>query len=156
MTLPEKEKQLRLQLSQDLALLRKSAEVLRYSYDQCRSFSDKSEFTPQEQEKMEALCARFARASDLLTQKIIKNILILLKEDVVTFIDRAYFLEKLQVIRSSQELIDTRALRNEIAHEYSSDINNLFGEIFAQSPILLDTIEKVSDYAAEKFGLTIE
>lgn len=153
MTLNEKEKQLGLQFKQDLELLQKSLGVLMYSYEQCRNFLNKLDLSPEEEEKIEALTARFSRTSDFFTQKIIKTLLILLKEDVLTFIDRAHFLEKIGAIESAQELIDVRSLRNEISHEYSADLSDLFKTVLQYTPSLKNLIESLQSYVQINFPL---
>jgi len=146
MTFNEREKQIGQQLKEDLELLQKSVEVLTYSYGQCKPLVGKMDLQPEEKEAIEALTARFSRTSDLLTQKIVKIILILLKEDIATFIDRAYFLEKLEIITDAHQLIDIRSLRNEIAHEYSSDLSELFKGVLNQTALLIGVIKSLQEY----------
>ena len=72
--------------------LEKAIKVLQYSFDKCETLKAKRELDPDELETFEALSARFARASDILTQKAIKSLLKLLQEEVQTSIDTANFL----------------------------------------------------------------
>jgi hypothetical protein len=62
------------QLSENLALLEKSMTALAYSYEKCDAIGEKEEYDLEEQESFEALTSRFARTSDILTQKVIKTL----------------------------------------------------------------------------------
>jgi len=93
MNLSEKRKLLVTQLEENLKSLDRSMESLRYSYEKCKKIGwGKDHFDFEEQEAFEALTGRFARTSDLLTQKVIKTLFSLLQENIKTFIDGANFL----------------------------------------------------------------
>ena len=89
MTISKKRKLLITQLDEHLALLHKSVIALDYSYDKCSAIGEKEEFDLEQQESFEALTSRFARTSDILTQKVLKTLFILLQENTKTIIDVA-------------------------------------------------------------------
>ena len=127
MTISRKRRLLIAQLDEHFAALEKASSSLIYSYDKCRVIGEKDEYDLEEQESFEALTSRFARASDILTQKVLKTLFILLQENIKTIIDAANFLEKLELIENADDLLNIREIRNQIAHEYvESDIINIF------------------------------
>ena len=73
MTISKKRKLLITQLDEHLALLQKSVIALDYSYDKCRTIGEKKEYDLEQQESFEALTSRFARTSDILTQKVLSE-----------------------------------------------------------------------------------
>ena len=102
-------------------------------------------------ESFESLTSRFARTADILTQKILTTLFILLKEDPRSFIDRANLAEKLGIIDNSSDLQDIRELRNEIAHEYSMrDITEIFDEVLKYTASLKDILESTLSYIEKK------
>jgi hypothetical protein len=60
------------QLDEYFAALEKSRAALDYSHDNCNAIGENGEYDPEQQESFEALNSRFARTSDILTQKVFK------------------------------------------------------------------------------------
>ena len=106
------------QLDEYLDVLEKATIALSYSYNKCCAIGKKDEYDLEEQESFEALTARFARTADILTQKVIKSLFILLQENIKTIIDAARFLEKLEIIEKADDLLNIREIRNQIAHGF--------------------------------------
>ena len=130
MKVPKKRCLLLAQLSENFVLLEKSMTALAYSHEKCNAIGEKEEYDLEEQESFEALTSRFARTSDILTQKVFKTLFTLLQENIKTIIDAANFLEKLEVIEKADDLLNIREIRNQIAHEYvESDIKTLFFDV---------------------------
>jgi hypothetical protein len=98
----KRERLLRKELKTNLSTLDKALDTFNYSYKNCKKIGIKEEYNYEELDKFESLTSRFARISDILTQKIMKSIFILLREDVKTFIDRVNLAEKLDMIDSSE------------------------------------------------------
>jgi len=147
MTISEKRKLLITQLDEHLALLHKSVIALDYSYDKCRAIGEKEEFDLEQQESFEALTSRFARTSDILTQKVFKSLFMLLQEDMKTIIDMANFLEKLEIVDNADNLLNIREIRNQIAHEYvEPDVKSLFIDVLHYVPQLKNIINNVKAY----------
>ncbi|MGD9580550.1 MAG: hypothetical protein AB7V50_04200 [Vampirovibrionia bacterium] len=147
MNLNEKREVLHIQLSENRDNLIKFLEMLLYSYNKCNKIGLNKEYDIEELESFEALTSRFARTADILTQKVYRTMLALLQEHPKTFIDMACFLEKLEIIESSESLLELRELRNQIAHEYKqADITRLFAEVMCYVPILDTCIQKVNQY----------
>ncbi|MDI6767816.1 MAG: hypothetical protein QME52_13430 [Bacteroidota bacterium] len=137
----EKQKALSAELKIQILALKKAANLLSYSSDKCSKIGMKKEYSIEELEAFDALTSRFARTSDLLTQKVFALIDALLLEEPGTFIDKLNRAEKRGLIQSAYVFKEIRELRNLIAHEYiNEDINNLFKSILKYSPILIQVV----------------
>ena len=147
MSISKKRDLLLAQLVENFMLLEKSMTALAYSYEKCDDIGEKEEYDLEEQESFEALTSRFARTSDILTQKVFKTLFILLQENIKTIIDAANFLEKLEVIDEADDLLNIREIRNQIAHEYvDSDIKALFFDVLRYVPEIKKIIKNVKAY----------
>ncbi len=144
-------KKLRKLLNDNVALLDKAMAVLMQSYAVCEPVETPIGF--EQLESAEAFTARFARAVDIYTQKVLVGIVGVVGEDLATFIDRAYFAEKLGVIPSADLLFDMRRVRNDIAHDYTEDE---FLEVFAAckqyTPSLAQIVTDTKRYITEKIA----
>lgn len=99
---------------------------------------------------MEALTARFSRLSDIYTQKFLKSFFYLLGETNQTLIDKANYLEKLEIVNSYEDLLEIRELRNSISHKYIlEELQDLFKDVIAIFPKLKEIINKSIAYAKE-------
>jgi hypothetical protein len=76
------------ELKEDFNRLDRAVEMLRYSLQQCREIGIKTDYSLDELDRFESLTSRFARTSDIYTQKIMKGILLILREEAYTFIER--------------------------------------------------------------------
>jgi uncharacterized protein YutE (UPF0331/DUF86 family) len=135
------------ELKEDLSLLEKAMDTFEYSYRNCKEIGIKDEYTYEELDKFEALTSRFARISDMITQKVLKGIVFVLREDKKTFIDRANFAEKIGIVSKGEDLIDIRDLRNEIAHEYKKGgVEEVFETTLRYSDTLRKVVNSVTNY----------
>ena len=147
MTISKKRKLIVVQLDEYLTILDKSLVALEYSCDKCNAIGEKGEYDLEQQESFEALTSRFARTSDILTQKVFKSLFILLQEDMKTIIDMANFLEKLEIVDKADDLLNIREIRNQIAHEYvEPDVKSLFRDVLHFVPQLKNIINNVKAY----------
>lgn len=86
----------------------------------------------------------FARSSDILTQKVLKTLFIILQEDARFFIDRCNLCEKLEIIDNADDLYNIRKLRNDIVHEYCTvDITEIFESLLQYTELLLKITDNV-------------
>ncbi|KJU84587.1 hypothetical protein MBAV_003218, partial [Candidatus Magnetobacterium bavaricum] len=135
------------ELEHDLDRLGKVVELLNYSLQQCKKIGLKRDYSLDELDRFESLTSRFARTSDLYTQKVMKGIIIILREEAKTFIDRANLFEKLEISKA-EDIKLIRDLRNEISHEYRMDnITEIFEAVIEYSDKLTVIIEKTMTYA---------
>lgn len=134
------------ELVKDLGRLDSSVEMLKYSLQQCRKIGIKEYYSLEELDRFESLTSRFARTSDIYTQKVMKGITLILREETKTFIDRANLFEKLE-IASAEELKLIRDLRNEISHEYKvDDVSEIFEAVMGYCNKLMEVIDKTKAF----------
>ena len=94
------------------------------------------------EESFDALTSKFARVSDIFTQKVLKSFVILTREDAPTFLDRMNLCEKLGLVSSASDLIDIRDLRNMISREYlSENLIEVYQECLKLSDKLVTAIQ---------------
>lgn len=158
MTQKEKKRELlKKQLQENMDNLDRSLKVLNYSYKKCSKFGLKDEYSVEELESFDALKSRFVRTSDIFTQKVLITVFVLIKENPISFIDKANRAEKIGIITSSEELQGIRELRNEIAHEYSSrDVTEIFEEVLQNTPLLIKSIKSAKSYIKKNIPLEPE
>lgn len=138
-------------LTEQIKTLNKSLSDFKKSYDKCSAIGIKKRYNFEESESFDALTSKFARISDIFTQKILRTILNLLHEYPLTFIDMANLSEKIGIISSSDELLEIRELRNTIAHEYiEENLVELYKDVLKYSPILIDYINNSFIFAKKK------
>lgn len=136
-----------------IEMLERSVEHLRFSYNRVANINlDKSIFTDEELEKIESLCSRFARTSDMLLQKAFRFIDILELEAIdISVIDRIHNAEKRRIIPNAEDFKYIRELRNDVAHNYAlSHSEELFKEIFNYTEILFTITERTIKYIETK------
>ncbi len=139
---------LKKQLDEDLKRLRTALDTLKYSLDKCKTLPLNEQLDPESLESLEALTSRFARTSDIVTQKVLKTIFLLLQERPGSFIDLTNRAEKLEIIPDAFQLQTIRELRNEIAHEYRvQDMEELYTDVLGHGKILIDQIRNIDQYA---------
>lgn len=137
-------------LASELQLLEDASSVLRYSYEKCCRIGIKASYEPDELESFESLCSRFARLSDIVTQKIFRLLDELELEQPGTVRDRINRAEKRYVIDNAATFVEIRMLRNDIAHEYLPEaIRDIFVKVMHLTPALLASIETIRKYCAK-------
>lgn len=100
----------------------------------------------------DALSIRFARASDIYTQKILSTLVALLHETTQGFIDKINICEKFYIINNAQELLAIRDLRNSVNHEYAGDmIIKIFDDTMEYTPKLMANIEQTKTYINKQY-----
>jgi len=138
------------ELTEDLNRLDRSVEMLKYSLQRCRKIGIKEDYSLEELDGFESLTSRFARTSDIYTQKVMKGIILVLREEANTFIDRANLFEKLE-IANAEDLKLIRDLRNEISHEYKvDDIAEIFEAVMEYCDKLIEVIDKTKVFVSAK------
>lgn len=134
-------------LDENLCLLFKSLDVLTYSLNNCKKIGIKNNYNMQELSEFESLSSRFARSSDILTQKVLKTLFIYMQEEAKFFIDRCNLSEKIGLVENSDDLYHIRKLRNDISHEYCiDDITEIFAPLLTYSDLLVTIINRTNKY----------
>lgn len=144
--------ELRALLAKELKLLDDAADVVRYSFTKCTGIGTKADYSLDELDSFESLCSRFARLSDIITQKVFRLIDELALESHGSVRDRINRAEKRGIIESAETFVAIRMLRNDIAHEYLPEaIRNIFKKVMTLTPPLLSSVAGIKEYCAKSF-----
>jgi hypothetical protein len=147
----DKQEKLKNLLLNNLSLLDISQSTLLRSFEKCKKIGLKKEYSFEELESFDSLTSKFARTSDIFTQKVLVTVIKLLRENAETFIDRINLAERLGLITSTDDLLAIRDIRNQIAHEYKQEkIEELFEEVLGSINQLINCLNKTRKYIAEK------
>ena len=150
----KKDKQLQLVLEENLQALESAMDTFKYSIAKCEIIEYKIKYSYDELDSFEALTSRFARIADIITQKVLKTIFLLLREDVFTFLDRANLAEKLGIIPNAKDLIRIRDLRNEITHEYQLvNITDIYDSVLNNGKLLILLYNSINKFAKHKLSI---
>ena len=100
---------------------------------------------------------RFSKLQDTIGESLFKSILIISKEEVkkMTFLDILNRLEELEVVNKN-EWLSLREVRNEIAHEYSfnqEEVVENINLIYKKSDELLRIYQNVCKFIQVKFDI---
>ena len=132
-------------------LLKQALPSFERSLVKCRDIDFSPPISFETEESLDSLSSKFSRVSDIYTQKVIKTLLFLLREDAPTFLDRMNLCEKLGIIPSAEELIAIRDLRNIIAHEYlSENFLEIYRGIIQLSDNLMKSITLTDKFLSER------
>jgi hypothetical protein len=131
-----------------LQQLQKAESTLRYSYDRCLAVGEKESYSAEEEERFEALTAKFARLSDMLIKQAVRATCLLdLEEAPETIRDTVNLAEKKGLIASAERFVEIRHLRNDIAHEYAGvRLLDVYRGALKYAPDLLDAVARVKLY----------
>jgi uncharacterized protein YutE (UPF0331/DUF86 family) len=134
-------------LHESLHQMDQALKWLEHSYAQCKQFSSNKTFSTAEYDALESLASRFARASDIIFQKVFRSIDIMELEEGGTLLDVLNRAEKKGLIESVEKVRLLRELRNKIAHEYVHDeLLEIFKKVFEQTPVLFDISNNTQKY----------
>ncbi len=139
-------------LSEELDLLEKAVGTLILSMDKCKMIlSKEGDYSFENLESFDSLTSKFGRTSDILTQKVLRTIWMLLHEPFVPFIDFMNQAEKIRLIKSAEMMIEIRDLRNQITHQYILEaINELVPEVIELSAALIENINFTKKFISER------
>lgn len=98
---------------------------------------------------------RFSKLQDTMGEKLFSLVLLLLKEDFSSkpFIDILNRLEKLRLL-DKNEWMKLRKIRNNVAHEYSYNVEELvdsLNDIYSVKTNLINIYDTFYDYCNDKF-----
>lgn len=128
-------------------LLTASVNTLLRSIEKCQVIGEKGDYNFEELESFDSLTSKFNRTSDIFTQKVLRTSWMLLHEPFAPYIDMVNKGEKMILIKSADQLIEIRDLRNQIAHEYIPEaILELVPEVIEQTSRLIENIETCGQF----------
>jgi len=109
--------------------------------------------SPEEMERLDAFCMRFGKLQDMLGRQLFRGLLTVEQEEAVSMLDCLHAMEKRRLIDNSEQWIETRLLRNRLAHDYplnDQDRAQALNSIYDYAPILVTVLESVRNYIADK------
>ena len=134
----------------------KSSEIAMFglgkSFEHCNNIGIKNNYTFNETEAFDALIIKLTRNSDVFFQQIIKGFFKLKEENNMFFIDRLNFLEKLNIIKDKEILLQIKSFRNQALHEYSSvEFIALYQEALYLTPLFQKTVNDFMNYSKNEY-----
>lgn len=144
-------------LQSEWELLHSAVSTFKLSVNKCQLIGIKENYSFEELESFDSLTSKFNRTSDIFTQKVLRSVWMLLHEPFVPFIDMMNKCEKMDILRSADQMIEIRDLRNQIAHEYLPDaIRELVPEAIDLAASLLENIESCHFFIESRGWLIIK
>jgi len=135
-------------LAENLDSLNLSLRRLLYSFNACLKTGLKENYTDEEYVAFEAMTSRYARTTDMLVNKVLRNLDAVEYTNSGTVIDAANNAEK-RGIADSRDLRKLKDLRNSIAHEYMTEsIVRFFAKVIEFTPLLQKAIGNLNDYCS--------
>lgn len=119
---------------------------LKRSFKKCEQIDFSKELTIDQYDALENLTSRFARLTDLLTNKVFRSLDEYELEPQKSVID---VLRKAAKRRLGDEKVlrELKELRNAIAHEYADTaLLEIFKNVFAQTPSLIAVFDSTKKY----------
>lgn len=141
---------LRKLLKENFDGFKKSVGLLEISYKNCKSMVEKANWRSDELIELDALTSRFARTSDVFTQKVMMTLNDLEGEEKGSVIDRIHRAAALGIVTDESRMEEVRRWRNRIAHEYAADIAGLYRSVIQLTPELIDTLPRLETYLRKK------
>ena len=138
--------------------LARMQQYLAYSLGQVElmlPLKDWSALTPDQHESLAAFRVRFSEFQEHIG-KAMRAVAIEEEQDVDRFGAVLAFMERLQILDSSEHWKLIRELRNAVNHEYEDDslrLAEFFELLVVQTPVLFDYLSRLSGYCAKAYGL---
>jgi uncharacterized protein YutE (UPF0331/DUF86 family) len=140
-------------LQETVEELKQARHWLQRSAEKCRPIDAAGKLSEDQYDDLEAYMSRFARASDLLIQKVFRAIDAVELERPGTLIDAVNRAHKRGLIPGVDDVRRMRETRNEIAHEYvTEDLTDLLDRVRGFTPVLLGIIDKTIAYCGKYVG----
>ncbi|OAI13896.1 hypothetical protein A1507_16495 [Methylomonas koyamae] len=140
-----------------LAIARKEASHLRYTqttlFHEAIDEAWVTELDDNEEraEKVDAFVSRFGRLQDFIGEKLIPRFAALLGENPKSLLDMLAFAEKMEWLKSAENFIAARKLRNLLVHEYMTD-TQLFLQALLSANAATDMLLAVVNAIAGEAG----
>jgi len=137
-------------LERALAELASARRHLDFSFQQVAGLSDDWNGATEEQlESAEAFTGRFARAVDLLVNKVLRGLDRVELKPEGTLLDVVNRAEKRGLIARAEELREMKDVRNVIAHDYAgAKAAEVFAYCRQEKPLFDDICDRVAAYAS--------
>ena len=138
-------------LEQGLADLAEARRHLDYSFRQVAGLPDSLQGATENQlESVEAFTGRFARAVDLLVNKVLRSLDRVELKSEGTLLDVVNRAEQRGFVNRAEELREMKDVRNMIAHDYAgAKAAEIFAYCRGQKPVLDAVCDRVVAYAGQ-------
>jgi hypothetical protein len=141
-------------LNADLNLARRAVTVFSQSATKTKNLLLEAAVRPlndDERETLEALTARYGRALDFLTQKLLRTIDRIELTDEGSVLDRVNRFKKRKILREEVNYALLKDLRNQIVHEYIIDeTDRVVVEVLNFAPLIIEMFAKAEEYCRVK------
>lgn len=138
-------------LNEEFQLLKKSLFHLSGSVERCKTIGFEKVYSFDELESFDSLTGRFARSADIYTQKVLRTIFILLREDKGFFADRVIKAENEGIIKKAEQLLQIKDLRNDIVHQYIPEATiDLVRDVLNLSTSLIENIQSTERFMSNR------
>lgn len=143
----DRDRLLQQELETQMDTFMRSIAVLRSSFEKVAQRRTSGPFGDDVLESIEAFTARFSRAADLLTQKLLPLLDALEREERGSLLDRIQRAEKRGLVNSAVTLRNIRDLRNDISHQYIiENPSQILEATIRLTPELLSIADNLSTY----------
>lgn len=137
-------------LDENVNALQDSVKWLKRSFQICDENYKTEVLSDEAMDAFEGLTSRFSRVVDILFSKVFRSITYLEKGESLSWIDSLLLMEKIDIIKSTEEARFIKELRNDIVHEYlASDMTQLYQEVLVQCPVLFIYVENAIERAKQ-------
>ncbi len=137
------------ELQIEISAINKALVHLQQSFTNCTAIGLQTTYTDSELEKWEAFTARYARLSDIVTQKVMNTILLIETGSTGSLVDKANFAEKMEWVLKAEDFRQLRFLGNYIAHEYlKQNTNDIFELVLTNYTALVTFVNRLVDYCS--------
>jgi uncharacterized protein YutE (UPF0331/DUF86 family) len=138
-------------LEQGLAQLARARRHLDFSFQQVAGLPDAWDAATEKQlESAEAFTGRFARAVDLLVNKVLRSLDRVELKPEGTLLDVVNRAEKRGLVHRVEELCEMKDVRNMIAHDYAgAKAAEIFAYCREQKPVFDGICDRVVAYASQ-------
>jgi uncharacterized protein YlaI len=140
-------------ICQEFKDLKRGIMLLQASIKKFKPYRTQKVYTPDELEYYDSLSFRFEKAVELALS-FFKGLEIFVHAKTSdTLRDRLLIVQKLNLIDDIDFWLESRRLRNRIAHTYINDeLKDLYNEVFKKSRIIFKTLDRIEKYLIKHFG----
>ena len=134
-------------ISQELEDFKKAVALLMASIGKFKPYQVRKIYTPDELEYYDSLAFRFEKSTELALGFFKGLEVFVYAKTSDTLRDRLLIMQKVGIVEDINFWMEARMLRNKIAHTYAtSDLRELYGEIYKKSKTILKTMKKAEKY----------
>ncbi|MBI4680820.1 MAG: hypothetical protein HY753_06375 [Nitrospirae bacterium] len=135
---------------QELEDLEKAVMLLEASIKKFTPYKSRKIYTPDELEYYDSLSFRFEKSTELMLSFFKGLEILVYAKTSDTLRDRLLVMQKLNIIDRIDFWLESRMLRNKIAHTYiTAQLKDLYNEVYNRSKVISKTLNKIKKYIAK-------